>query len=132
MIDETKLATPLHNLYCELTGGSEPLTLQRTLAWSAWSIENNQEDLKVGVAWLKSEIKAGRKWASALTFRRLIEDLEGWHEVRSRARSWARAPKFTPKDRVLAQSGRPRETTYKVTPAGEAAFEAFRKLKESL
>lgn len=132
MIDETQLATPLHNLYCQLTGGSEPLTIYRILAWSAWSKENTQEDLRLVVNWIKGEIKAGRKWPTALTFRRLVEDLEGWHEALSMARSQARAPKFTPRDRVLSQSGRPPETTYKVTPAGEAAFRELQKLKESL
>lgn len=132
LIDESKLATPLHALYKELTGGSEPLTLQRIMAWSYWAKDNTADDLKLVVGYMKQEIREGRKWASALTFRRLIEDSSGWQEALSMARSHARTPKYTSKDAVLAQSGRPRPTEYKVTKAGEAAFEALRKLKESL
>lgn len=134
MTDETPRATQFHNLYCSLTGLQLKLMMREVFAWSAFVAHGfTEDDLRLVVPHIKAKIKAGRKWPSALLFRNLIEREDLFNEELSEAKAASRVPKVDQgKEEVLRATGRPTQHTYKVTPAGEAAFEALRKLKESL
>lgn len=134
MTDDTPRATQFHRLYCSLTGLDLKLMMRQVFAWNAFVAHGfTEDDLRLVIPHLKAKIREKRKWPSALLFSNLIENESNFNEELSEARALARKPKVDHgKESVLRATGRPTQHEYKVTPAGEAAFEALRKLKESL
>lgn len=134
MTDETPNATRLHNLYCSLTGLQLKLMMREVFAWNAFTAHGfTEDDLRLVVPHLKAKIKAGRKWPSALLFRNLIEREDFFNEELSEAKALARVPKVDKgRESVLRATGRPPQVKDNVTTAGQAAFEAFKKFRESL
>lgn len=108
MTNETQLCSELHKAYCDLTGMRVDLTLQRTFMWQAWKLKGwTVCDLALVIRFLQKKIRAGQKWESSLSFRRLIEDTEGFEENLSMARAAARGPKQDrERQSVLCATGR--------------------------
>ena len=139
MTDETALALPYHQAYCDRTGRGVPLSLDRTLAWSVFRHHGlTVSDLEAVIAYVKRKVKEGRKWPSALGFRRLVEDIEGFEELLSECRAWRRVPQVDKaKVEVLKATGRPAQLQPRARSAEEIlrddqAFAQFREFAKSL
>lgn len=128
----------IHKLFVELTGRELILDLAgyRSMQWAEWfSHGYTEQDLRDVVAYIRKGIMAGRRHEGALKFVNLIGDSmrfgDDLAELRAQEKQRTEA-KDQARERVLRQSGRPPETKYVVTPAGEAAFRELQKLKEKL
>lgn len=126
----------IHKLFVDLTGRDIPLDLAgcRARQWYDWFQAGFTEaDLRLVVAYVKQGIRDGRRNVAALKFVNLIGEPLRFGEDLAEIKAMARKPKMhQSRESVLRATGRPTQHEYKVTPAGEAAFEALRKLKESL
>lgn len=134
MTDEMPNATRMHKLYCSLTGLDLKLMMREVFAWNAFAAHGfTEDDLKLVVPNIKAKIKAGRKWPSALLFRNLIENESNFNEELSEAKALARVPKVDKgRESVLRATGRSTQGRDNFTTAGQAAFEALKKFRESL
>lgn len=139
MTDITPAIQELHSAYCDSTKMSIELTMSRIFQWQAWQARGwGKAELRLVVQSLHRKIAAGKKWASALTFRRLIGDLEGFEEELADARALARRPRPGAREAVLRATGRGcpscQNTARRIRDivAEQKALAALRALKESL
>jgi hypothetical protein len=112
-----------------------PLTMKMHYAWANWNAQGWTEiDLELVIDHIKSLIKQDRRRPESFRFNNLIMDTERFQQDLSEARSFARAPKPTFRDRVM--EGRPKQGVKETvrTPeqvmAAERAFAEFRTWKE--
>jgi hypothetical protein len=138
----------IHQLYCALTGMQIRLDMAREHEWYHWIKRGFEErDLRDLVAFLRTEIRAGRRNPGALKFRNLIVNLDYFEEDLAEARATARQPKIDRgRAEALRATGRPAAPP--TPPARDAgaiaqhiatdpaaaskAFEDFKRFKESL
>lgn len=137
MTDETPGVKRIHELYCRLSGRPQKLMMQHIFAWQQFKVDFTEEDLTLVINLLKAKIKAGQKWDSCLSFTNLIHRTDTFSELLAEAKSLARVPKTTPRDRILAQTGHEAPAKESVRTAAQilAASEALaemRKFRESL
>ncbi len=98
----------LHKLYCVRTNREMPLTMSMHYAWAAWTTHGwNEIDLEMVIDHIKNLIKQDRRRPESFRFNLLIMDTERFQQDLSEARSYARAPKPTFRDRVM--EGRPKQ-----------------------
>ncbi len=138
MTDETTSVKPLHQAYCRLTGLDLTMLMRHVFAWRAFQEHGwGEAELKLVIPMVKADIKARKTWDKALDFRNFIERDDEFAEHLARAKSQARAPKSTPRDRILAQTGHAVTQKETVRTAAQImaemkALEDWRKMKESL
>ncbi len=111
--DQTKT---FHTRWQQLTGLDLPYDLSRHFAWEIWIAKGlTVADLESLVSYIKKRIKAGRREKESLMFRNMVNNVDNALEDISIARAETRNERIqTPRQRVLAQSGRPSVTD---TPA---------------
>lgn len=139
MTDETLSVSPLHQAYCRLTGRPLTMLMKHIFAWQAFKAHGfTEEDLRLVVNLLKGKIAAKQKWTSCLDFHNLVENESNFSEALAEARSLSRAPKPTPFNRVLHQTGqsaKPAKETVRSAAeiiAANAAFQRFKNFGDSL
>lgn len=138
MIDESVSVQPLHSAYCRLTGRPLTMLMRHIFAWKSFQAHGwNEDDLRLVVNLLKTKIAAKQKWTSCLDFHNVIENESNFSEALAEAKSMARAPKPTPRDRILRQTGHavPQKETVRTAAqilAAMKAVEEMRRFKESL
>ncbi len=98
----------IHRKYCQITNRDMPLTMSLHYAWNAWKVNGwGESELELVVNHIKNLIKQDRRRPESFRFNLLIMDTERFQQDLSEARSFARAPKPTFKDRVM--EGRPKQ-----------------------
>lgn len=126
----------LHKLFVSLTGRDIPLDIQgvRAHQWFDWAAEGfTDDDLRLVVAHVRKGIRDGRRNEGALKFVNLIGEPLRFGEDLAEAKALARVPKVDKgRESVLRATGRSTQGRDNFTPAGQAAFEALKKFRESL
>lgn len=104
MTSANQTINDLHAAYCAATGLDIRLAYDRESDWMLFVHDGfTKEDLLCVVAWLKREIRAGKRWTSSLYFRNLIKQLDRFEEDLSCAKAALRKPEPTARDKALEQ-----------------------------
>ena len=124
----------MHNLYQELTGLSLPWTMQMLFPWEKFCLRFTDDDLRLTIRFIKDEKRKGNPVRS-FNFRTFIsgpDSLNFFAEDLAQARAYARIPPVTPRDKILAASGRSKPDRENVRTPDQviAAAEAFKKFRE--
>lgn len=110
MTNITPRIEAIHATYNRLTESQLTLTFDRIYWWECWLAKGfTESDLALVVGHIQKGIKDGTRHRGALRWSHLIQEPEHFEEELSLARAEARnaKPPPTPKERVLAQAGRP-------------------------
>lgn len=139
MIDNTSMLKALHDCYVNATGLKLEFSFQRLHAWELWLAKGWREpDLLLVVGFLKEGVRQGRKWASSLNFRSLIENTSVFEEHLAEAKARGRIPRMDPgKREVLKATGRLEPVKARPRSVEEVlrdakAFEDFKAFARSL
>jgi hypothetical protein len=129
----------MHSLYQELTDLSLPWVATHLFSWECFCLRFTDDDLRLVVRWIKDRKRNGRP-AREFTFRGFIagpSSLDFFAEDLAQAKSEARIPRKTERDRVLAQVGRVEPVRDTARPVGSfvkdpAGLKALLALRDSL
>lgn len=131
-VPTTEELKKLHSQYCALTGLDVPFTSQSSFMWEAWLFNGwTESDLACVVRYIKQKIKEGKRPQESLLPRNLIQRTDFFGEDLAIARAENRNKTTqTPRQRVLAQSGRPETPKDNCAPVNQILERA--KLAEML
>lgn len=145
MIDILTQINALHAAYVEITGMEIRCDYSRMSAWQEFIHRGfTLDDLKMVCFEIRRGFSTGARHPGAFKFHNLIVNIEYFEEelAMARANMRSRRPPMTERDKIMKQTGRATETTgtartvgtviQSLSPAGQAAKEAFVKLKEQL
>jgi hypothetical protein len=140
MTDEMPNIRSVHTLYEDLTQIQVILSMEKVFKWREWLARGyTHDDLRSVVMMLQAKIKSGQKTFTCLNFRNLIGNLEWFDEDLGEARALARMPKPTARDKILEQTGRPKQMglgdtvqSAESVMKGNAALAELLKLRDSL
>lgn len=102
----------LNATYIRESGMESKPYLSKEFAWANWSrCGFTEEELVQTLRYLCAEVRAGRRQAACKSFRTLIEQTSNFEHELSLCKEAAlrHKPALTPRQRVLAQSGRPEQ-----------------------
>lgn len=129
----------LHSIYCRMTGLQVALTLGRMFQWERWILRQwTADDLRLAIEVTRRKIKKGECTFARLRFPEFIGNDEKFEEYLAEARAINRQheQRETPKEKILRETGRPKErqTDRPIGDvlAGLKALEQFRALKDTL
>lgn len=139
MIDQTPRIRLLHATLCRASGRAEPLTMQKIFAWESWLSQGwTEADLQMVVKAVRQKVDRRERQESALTFRRIIGDVEFFGEELAACRARAREHRIPiHKAQVLACTGRSVEIDHPAKPVGDvmrgnAALAELLKVRDAL
>lgn len=134
---QTEIAA-LHSVYCSASGMTDvSLSMERIYAWERWLTHRGHEpwserDLADVIAYIRRKIKTGERRIASLQFRTLIWDCERFEEDLAAAHATMRNTVVrTPRDKVLAATGRTTRTNEREAQPVSAVLEST-KLAEML
>lgn len=131
----------MHTLFCSLTGEQWPYDTRKHARWERWLVKFNEQNLKDVIAWIHRQPWKSEWKRSAMSYNKLIQDLDNFADRLAESQSDQRASESRKRrpamDRnraeVLRDLGHSDDTPLVHTKsAKEALSKAFEKLKAAV